>query len=186
MSESVKLPINEQNADDIGGNASVSDRIGELNGALSSTINELQTLCQINACQVLALIIVNGVLLYLAYLFGSALYEIDTYPKDITIFYFIVSRCVLATGFATIVIFTLKLLKVYLNNSKINREKLFILKSMASLVEATEYSNKEVIYNQLLNIIITPTEMPKESNNKVDIDLTTLNNLIELAKKIKL
>ena len=184
---SIDMPANDTSGLS-SGELPVSERVKELNIALADTTIELKQLCKNNTWQIVSLILINALMLSAIIPLGYHFYTSTDYKADWTwqIIYFTAARVLIVSGIATLFIYTLNLLKAYLVIYKINREKYFVIKSMASLVESgSKFTNKEIIYNKLLDIVLSPTPNNLGSSLKHNFTSESLKPLVDLVKTIK-
>jgi hypothetical protein len=163
------------------------DRQKELLTSLTDAISDLRKLCIANSIQIASLICLNTFLLIVGYCIGKDLYNYTGYGEFWTwqLIYVTTTRIVLVSLFASLVVFTLNLLKSYLDTHRINRDKLFIVRSMASLVTAgADYTKQEHIFNKLLDILVSESNHINSKDVPKVITSQILEELVETLKKV--
>lgn len=183
------LDIVNNNSNSSGGTIPNELKKEELQSALSETISDLENICQNNNGQIMLITIINIILIVGAYCFGKTLYDNTQFEKywDLRIVYYTSTRILLASAYISLLIFMLNLLRNYLMNSRLNRDKLLVARSMAGLLAAgSGFIERKIVYNKLLDIIISDNQklnFEKEESMKIHSYETIIELLKEVLKK---
>lgn len=158
----------------------------ELQEALKETILDLEKLCEGNTGQITLISIINILLIIGAYCFGKTLYENTQFEKywDLRIIYYTSTRILLVSAYISLVVFMLNLLKNYLINARLNRDKLLIARSMSGLLAAgSGFIERNKVYDKLLEIIISNNSKSSLEKTDESMKIASYDTIVDLVKK---